>query len=253
MIIRTEAVVLRSIDYGETSEIVTLLTRERGKITVMAKGSRRSGSRFGSALQPTSYVQAVFYHKSSRSIQTLSECSHVRSFHGITRSLDALSAGLRIVELAHALMQVEERSAHVFDLLVSSLERLSRTPAFTDNVLHHFQLRFASALGFSPDLDRDALDALPEQGGLLSLETGAVMPLDAGRATTVRRATRTALRAFAVCSRADLDTVMRMRIDEPVSRELERLIEDYFRYHVQDAYPTRSARIVGQMRGSVQG
>lgn len=247
MIIRTEAIVLRSIDYGETSEIVTLFTRQMGKLAVMAKGARRAGSRFGSSLQPTSYTQVVFYHKGSRSVQTLTESSHVRSFHGIMRDLESVSYGLRIVELVYALMQEQEENPMVFNLLLEVLERLSRTPAYTENLFHFFQLRFATVLGFAPDIQKEALEALPGHGGLLSLETGAVLPAGSTEGRTVRRASRTALRAFAILARADLETAVRMRTNRKVMNELSRLIEDFFRYHVEDAYPTRSTRIVGQM------
>lgn len=248
MIIRTEAVVLRSIDYGETSEIVTLFTREKGKLAVMAKGARRAGSRFGASLQPTSYTQVVFYHKPSRSVQTLTESGHVRSFHGITRDLTTLSCGLRIVELVYSLMQEMEQNPVVFNLLVEVLDRLSRSPVRTANLFHFFQLRFASVLGFAPDIRRDDLDTIPEGGGQLSLETGAIQwgPSGSGAA---RRASRRALRAFGVLARADLDTAMRMRLDASLVDELDHLIEEFFRYHVEDAYPGRSSRIISQMLG----
>lgn len=248
MIIRTEAVVLRSIDYGETSEIVTLFTREKGKLAVMAKGARRAGSRFGSSLQPTSYTQVVFYYKPGRSVQTLSESTHVRSLHGITRDLPTLSYGLRIVELVHALLQDHEQNPMVFNLLVDVLDRLSRSPARMPNLFHFFQLRLASILGFAPDIQREDLEGIPNEGGYLSLETGAVLRTSEG-AGAARRASRRALRAFGVLARTDLDTAMRMRLRPELIDELEELIEEFFRYHVEDAYPSRSSRIIGQMLG----
>lgn len=247
MIVRTEAVVLRSIDYGETSQIVTLFTRDHGKLAVMARGSRRAGSRFGSTLQPMSYTQVVYYYKPSRSVQTLSESSHVRYLHGLLRDLEALGYGLRIVELVHALMQEHEQNVSVFSLLVDVLERLSRTPASTENLFHYFQLQFASRLGFAPDVDRQALEQVPETGGVLSLETGAVMVDGSATGSGLRRASRSALRAFAVFARADIDTALRMRARPDVMAEVSRLIEDFLKYHVEDAYPTRSSRIVGQI------
>ncbi len=238
---------LRGIDYSETSRIVTLFTRRKGKVTVMAKGARRTNSRFGSTLQPMSYTQVVFYYKGSRGIQTLSESSHVRVFHGITRSLDGLSYGLRIVELVYALLQDEEQNPTVFNLLVEVLERLGRTGTRLENLFHFFQLRLAAVLGFAPDVDREAVEQVPESGGVIALDTGSILSSDPGDAGGVCRASRRALRAFAVIARADLETVMRMRIDERTSPELSRLIEDFLRYHVEDAYPTRTTRIVGQM------
>ena len=62
-----------------------------------------------------------------------------------------------------------------------------------------------------------------------------------------RRASRTALRAFAIFARADLDTVMRMRLPPDIRRETTVLIEDFLRYHVEDAYPSRSDKIISQL------
>ncbi len=248
MILQTEAFVLRSIDYGETSRIVTLFTKQRGKVAVMAKGARRSGSRFGSSLQPMSYTHVVIYYKPSRNVQTLSESSHLHFFDGITRNLESVSCGLRIVELVHALMQEEERSPRAFDLVLEVLDRLNRTFERVDNLLYYFQLRFASVLGFAPDVDRDVLDDLADSG-CLSLETGTILPFRHAPAGTVRAASRQALRAFAVCAQADLEHVMRMNLSPKLRLELGRLIDDYLRYHVEDAYPTRTAKIVSQMLG----
>jgi DNA repair protein RecO (recombination protein O) len=246
MILQTNAVVLRSIDYGETSQIVTLFTRQRGKVAAMAKGARRSGSRFGSSLQPMSYSHVVIYYKQSRGVQTLSESSHVHFFDGITRSLERLSCGLRIVELVHALMQEEEQNSSAFNLVIQALERLNRTCERTDNLLFYFQLRFASILGFAPDIDRDALEHVSDSG-VLSLENGTILPQRPPGSRAIRAASRKSLRAFAVCALADLETVMRMRLNPSTSLEVGRLVDDYLRYHVEDAYPTRAAKIVGQM------
>lgn len=246
MILQTEALVLRSIDYGETSRIVTLFTRQRGKVAVMAKGARRSGSRFGSSLQPMSYTHVVIYYKPSRGVQTLTESSHVHFFDSITRDLARVSCGLRVVELVHALMQDEEQNASAFDLVLEVLERLNRTVERTENLLFYFQIRFASVLGFEPDIHREALDNLSDVG-VLSLESGTILPQRRDGDRSIRSASRQALRAFAVCARADLETVMRMRLDAATTRELSRLIDDYLRYHVEDSFPTRTAKIVSQM------
>lgn len=246
MILRTEAIVLRSMDYGETSRIVTLFTRTRGKIAVLAKGARHPKSRFGSTLQPMSHTQVVFYYKTTRDLQTLSESTHLDLFHNIGRDLEKIAVGLRCVELVHALMQQEEHNPVVFDLLLQVLHRLDTAETNVPNLRAYFQLKMAAVLGFAPDIDRDCVQALPEEGGMLALDTGAILPPVAAPRAGVR-ASRTALRAFAICARADLDAVMRMRVAPETGPELERLVEDYLRYHLEDAYPTRSSRVIGQL------
>lgn len=249
MIIRTEAIVLRAMEYRETSQIVTLFTRERGKMAVLAKGARLLKSRFGSSLQPMSYTQVVFYYKPTRGLQTLSESAHVQPFHNISRDLEKISIGLRMVELVYALMQEEEQHPQVFNLLVEALSRLDESDAHAANLLPYFQMRLGTALGFAPDIDREKVEHLPDEGGVLALDTGAIL-LPEAAPPAARRASRTALRAFAIFARADLDTVMRMRLDANTRRTVNTLVEDFLRYHVEDAYPSRSDKIIGQLLGN---
>jgi len=246
MIVRTEAVVLRAMNYGETSQIVTLFTRDRGKVSVLARGARVPKSRYGSTLQPGSYIQAVLYYKPGRDLQNLSETSHVRAFLNTAQNLEHITLALRIVELTNALMQQEQYHPMVFNLLVQTLERLNDADARTGNLLPYFQLRLASILGFSPAIDRESVQALPEEGGLLLLDSGTIMGFGTAYSAW-RRASRAALRAFAICARASLDDVMRMNLQPDVRTELDRLVEDYLRFHFEEAYPSRSARIIRQI------
>lgn len=250
MIIRTEAVVLRSMKYSETSRIVTLFTREKGKISVLAKGARQTKSRFGSSLQPMSYTQVVFYYKASRGLQTLTESSHVVPFHHIARDLARISTGLRVVELVNAVMQQEEQNPLVFNLLLQVLHRLDAAPEHAENLLPYFQLKLSAVLGFAPSIDREDVLRLSESGGLLLLDTGEILPYGETQRAG-RGASREALRAFAICARAELDAVMRLTLAPDVFLELDMLVEDFLRYHLEDAYPSRSSRVVEQMRSSM--
>jgi DNA repair protein RecO (recombination protein O) len=248
-IIRTEAVVLRSLDYGETSQIVTLFTREKGKLGVMAKGARRPKSSFGATLQPMAYTQVVFYYKPTRTLQTLSESSHVESFHSLRRDLESITVGLRIVELVDALMEEEDAQPEVFTLLVRTLRRLDIAETRVTNLWLYAQLRLARMLGVAPAVERDRVEAVTGDEGLLSLADGGVYP-DSGRDAAPaepRRASRAALRAYAVCARADLDTVMRLEMTPAVRREVQALVRDFLRYQFDDAYPDRSRSVIAQI------
>lgn len=250
MIVRTEAIVLRSIKYGETSRIVTLFTREKGKLAVMAKGARLTKSKFGSTLQPTAYTQVVFYYRPTRELQTLSESSYVEPFLNIHENLEKLSIGLRIVELTGALMQVEDAQPQVFNLTVEALRRLNAAQARATNVLPYFQLHLTAALGFAPTVERSAVERLPDEGGRLLLKSGRPAPprSDAAAAPDAeRRASRAALRAYAIFARAALDDVMRMELTPALRSEVQGLIDAYLRYHIQEAYPSKSSRVIAEL------
>ena len=239
MILRTEAVVLRSIPYSETSQIATLFTREKGKLSVMAKGSRRPKSRFGSTLQVFSVVQAVVYYRATRTLHTLSECSH-----SLVMQLDdlaQLTTAYRMVELTQALTQSEEQNPELFDLLVTLLARLQQPHASTMLLGLYYEMQLACALGFDPSFDREAVRSLPKDGGTLHLDDGKIESGLAQSATSVR-GSWAALRAFAILSRAELDVIVQMTT--PALDEVTELVTRYVRHHVAEAYPDRAQKVI---------
>jgi DNA repair protein RecO (recombination protein O) len=154
---------------------------------------------------------------------------------------------MRSLELVDALMQSDQALPPVLDLLVSVLDVLDTASDGAANAWPWFALHLASLLGLSPRVDRASLERIPDDGAWLMLETGSVA---AERGTgEALRAGRAALRAFGVSARADLATAMRMRMDAPVRHELERLVDGYMRYHVEDAWPERAARVFGRLHG----
>lgn len=245
-IFRTEAVVLRKMDYRETSQIVTLFTREMGKVTVLAKGARQAKSQFGSTLQPLSHIQAVVYHKPTREIQTLGETSHLNLFTGIGAGLEKLTVGLQVVELIHAVVQVEEQNEPVYALLLDTLFQLEHAESKLENIWLFFQIQLASMLGFQPYIEKEDVEAITERYGYLALETGAIHPrVVAG--VQARKASRSALRAFAILSRANIDVVMRMQMSGEVCHEVSVLMDSYLRFHLEDALPSRSVKVIAQL------
>ncbi len=244
MIVRTDAVVLHSFDYGETSRIVRLLTRQHGVIGVMARGARRPTSQFGSTLQPASYVQAVYYFRPGRGLQTLKEAAHVIRWRRLTRDVDRVTMALRVVEVAR--LVVEEGEAHplALDLAVRTLEFLETADDRAAIAVPWFQLRLAALLGFAPDVQRDDVLAVGEDGGRLVLQTGTVASRAGGEGV---RASRAALRAFAVLARTGLDTVGRMRLTPEVRREVEGLVDAYVRLQTDTTFPERVRTVADQL------
>ena len=245
MIVRTDAVVLRSFDYGETSRIVTLLTRQHGVVGAMAKGARRPTSTFGSTLQPAGYVQAVYYYKEGRGLQTLKEVSHLRRFPRLTTDLDRVSLALRVLEITRALLDEGEPHPLVLEAVARTLTYLDVAEDRLSNALPWFQLKMATLLGFAPDLHRAELDALPDAGGVLLLETGGVRSEADGPRQA--EASRAALRAFAVFARADLEMAGRMRLAPEVRSEVQGLVDTYLAVHTEDRVPDRVRRVASEI------
>jgi DNA repair protein RecO (recombination protein O) len=257
MIVRTEAVTLRTFRYGETSLIASLFTRYAGRVSVLARGARGPKSRFGASLQPMTYVEALYSHKPTRSLQTLREASHVIRFPHLSTDLTRLTPALRMVELTSALTEEGEPNVPLFNLLTESLQGANAAPGRPENALYYFEMRLAALLGFSPQFAKSDVEAVTDEGGALTLTTGDI---EAHAATRVaeqserygvgrqRIASRSVLRAFAVATRASLRDVLRLRLTDDESRELSDLIEAYLRFHVDDAYPSRSDEVRSALR-----
>ena len=256
MIVRTDAVVLRTLDFSETSRIVTLLTRSHGVVGALARGARRPTSQFGSTLQPMAAIEVVFYHRPGRGLQTLKETSHIVRWQHLTSDFERVPLGLRAVEVARGVLGEGEAHPLALDLLIRTLAYLDSAEA-PANAVPWFQLRLASLLGFAPDVQRDDVLALGDAGTLL-LESGAVVPLDAdGPADSYLdgrrsfgggvRASRAALRAFAILARTDLDTAGRMRLDRAVRREAEGLVDAYLRTHTDSPFREKVRDVADQI------
>lgn len=250
MILRTDAIVLRAFDYGETSQIVALYTRQQGRVSVMARGSRRPKSTFGSTLQPMSYVQAVYYHRPTRDLQTLKETHHVVRLPRLARDIERLGAGFRIVELLRGLTEPGEANPLLFNLALHALLNLDAAEQRPLNALPHFQLRMAGILGFAPNVRKEDVLAVPDEGGSLALDRGTIHASRSGQLHL--GASREALRAFAVFARTDLETALRMQLTSDVLDETLRLIDAYVRHHVEGRYPDRADAVMRSLR-QVQG
>ena len=260
MIIRTDAVVLRTMDYGETSRIATLLTRSHGVVGMLARGARRPTSQFGSTLQPMSAVEVVFYHRPGRGLQTLKETAYMVRWRGLTADFARVPLGLRAVEVARAVLGEGEAHPLALDSLVRTLAYLDSAdePA---NAVPWFQLRLAALLGFAPDIQREDVLALGDEGTLL-LESGAVAPLggaesDPGFGGTSGfgggvRASRAALRAFAVFARTDLDVAGRMALTREVRREAESLVDGYLRTHTDSPFREKVREVTDQLDAGLE-
>ncbi len=149
MILNTEAVVLHTRRFSETSLIVTLLTRERGKITVLARGAFRPKSKYASVLQPMGYLRLIFYWKEGRDLQTLSAAETIERFPRLASSLEKMTAGLTILELVNACLHDDGAHPQLFSDLVSALRGLDQPNVQESAVTLWFMARLANELGYA--------------------------------------------------------------------------------------------------------
>ncbi|HEX4992065.1 MAG TPA: DNA repair protein RecO [Rubrobacteraceae bacterium] len=188
---RSKGIVLRSIRYGEADRILDLYTCDAGLVSAIAKGIRRTRSRFGARLEPLSCVDFVAYH--GRTLDTVTQAEVLRSFHGVREDLARFEAAAGMVGLVRALSGGDEADRRVFNLLYNGLDALERGDSGFDSVEAAFGLKLSMLAGYAPQLDdclscgiklNEAPEPLyfaPNHGGVLCQEcrtvTGDTFPI----------------------------------------------------------------------------
>jgi len=149
---KADAIVLRTVDFSETSLVVTLFTREFGKIGALAKGGRRLKGPFESALDVLARCRIVFLHKASEALDLLTEAKLQRRFRPAGRDLFGLYAGYYVAELLAGLTHEDDPHPELFNLADETLEALSGGEPVARRVIR-FELGALRLLGHRPSLD----------------------------------------------------------------------------------------------------
>ena len=160
---KATALVLRVVDWSESSAIVTLFTREFGKLGAIAKGARRLKGPFESALDLLAVCRIVFLHKSSDALDLLTEAKLHRRFRPPGHELVSLYAGYYVAELLLELTDEDDPHPELFDVAEQTLLELSQGGAVAGLILR-FELTTLRLLGHLPSLSQcaDCSDAVKE-------------------------------------------------------------------------------------------
>jgi DNA repair protein RecO (recombination protein O) len=156
-IYRDDGIVLRTQKLGEADRIVTLLARRAGRVRAVAKGVRRTKSRFGARLEPFTHVDLLLY--TGRSLDVITQADTVRPYgKPFTADYPRYTAGTAMLETAEKLTPVEKEPAmRQFLLLVGGLRALGEGAHDPRLVLDAYLLRSLAVAGFAPALDECAV------------------------------------------------------------------------------------------------
>lgn len=148
MLGKSEGIVLRTHDYGEGNKILTIFTKELGKIGVMAQGARKTKSRFSAVSQP--FIHALFFfHMGTSGLATLSQADLFQSFSKVKGDLYKTSYASYITELTDRIVEDRQRNPVLFGLLLESLKHIENGKDF-EIVTRIYELKILSLYGFNP-------------------------------------------------------------------------------------------------------
>ena len=150
---QTTAIVLRTIDFSETSLIVTLLTRDFGRLSALAKGAYRPKGSFEGSLDLLAVCRVVVIRKNSDALDLLTEAKLQRRFRGAERSLERLYAGYYMAEMLRLLTDNHDPHPDLYDLTINTLAQIDGDGPVASS-LAYFDAQALRLLGHAPATDR---------------------------------------------------------------------------------------------------
>ena len=241
MIIKTDAIVLKSFDFRETSRIVTFFTKDHGKIKGILKGIRKNSKKFGSHVDRFTINEIIYYHYSRSDLHLVSHCDLKQFFFAIREDYKRTIAANYVLELVDSLMPSEEVNPEVYQLMLDYLESL-QTIADIDKLVHIFQIKILLLSGFSPHIDSCVKCQRPITGrARFSLSSGGLI-------CPVCPTTET---SFSLISKGTVSSILhieqnawvksiRLGLTPTVKKELKYVLNNFLVYHLER--PLKSSR-----------
>ncbi|HEX8968735.1 MAG TPA: DNA repair protein RecO [Chloroflexota bacterium] len=240
---RTPAVILKRMDLGEADRIVTLFSRDEGKIRAVARGARRTTSRSAGHLEPFTLSDVLF--AAGRELDVISQVDTLEAFRTVREDLELTTHAYYLAEVVDLLTEDRMENRAVFDILVDGLHLLGEI-ADSRLVLIVFHLRLLEALGYRPEL-RECVSCRaeiePERNQFSPQAGGVLCPACGPREPSARALGTSALKLLRFVQNTRGERVV--NAPPQISREAEAVLRDYAEHIVERRFrsPALMARI----------
>lgn len=244
MIVHSEAIVFRSVDFRESSKIVTLFTRERGKVAVMVHGAKKPKNRFTGLMEVGNLLHVVFYHKASRSVQTLSKAEYVEKHLNLRVDFEKMATSVSAIELITQLLQDGEVNRDLFGFTRRFLVWLDQTEQPPRLVFPYLQLRLADLMGLGIRNEADREDG-GEGANYLNVQTGCI-----SAESSAGDAWRLTQNQLSYVHHAMLDRsggLFAVPFMKGELKSLIRMLDRYLQYHLEGLKDRKSDAVFEQM------
>tara|TARA_B100000029_G_scaffold516797_2_gene634417 strand:+ start:2535 stop:3326 length:792 start_codon:yes stop_codon:yes gene_type:complete len=244
----SEAIILKRIPLGDTSLLVTVYSRNFGKVKLVARGARGPKSKIASALQPFCIVTVIFNQRPNRELQNLSKIEVGSFFRNIGEDLSKVGYASAVCELVDRLVLGEEPGHELFNLMFETLQAIDLGPSEACEVLFwRFQLEFAYIYGAGPEFSncRGCTKPLQDKEVNFSLAEGGVLCRACqGQDSNTMRLSLGTIRFLSRVCEMPRDRLNRLKPLKASRAEIKRLIKAYYLYQMDDRYDLKSLKFL---------
>lgn len=218
---QVEGLVIRHADVGERDRIVTLFTREQGKLNLVARGARRPGSTLGPRVQML--TRGRFQCVSRRSLHLMTQAETIESYSSLKNDLWSMACGLYLAELVDASTVEGAPQRGLYELITAALA-LANTGRAAEVLLRYCEVRSLECLGFCPSLRQCVscgAELHPVENAMSATLGGALCPACAAACPDGRPLSVDALKVLRFWLVQPMEVASRIRLDAVLSSELE--------------------------------
>lgn len=228
--LRVEAVILRHTDWGEADRLLSLFTREAGKLRAVAKGARKLRSRKAGHLEP--FMRSALMLARGRDMWIVTQAETVDAYLPLREDLNLTGYAAYVIELLDRFTYEEGENRSLYALVVDTLGRLS---AGTDIFLtvRYYEIRLLDLLGFRPELFYcvECQNEIKPQDQFFSAASGGVLCPNCGpRVAGSRPVSMQALKYLRHYQRSSFTEAARAVVPEKAQREMEALLQHYLTF-----------------------
>lgn len=248
---RVEAIVLKHSDFGEADRLLTLYTRELGKVRAIAKGARKARSRKAGHIEPFTRVSLLLAQ--GRSLHIVSQAEAQDNHAALHEDLVALGYASYVVELLDKFTYDEDEHRGLYRLLRDTLPRLNHGTD-VEVAVRYYEVRLLDLLGFRPELHHclNCKREIQAEDQFFSTQQGGVLCPNCGRdVPPAHPISMLALKYLRHFQRSTYPQASRVKIDERVRLELETLMNHYLTYLLERSL--NSPRFLRRMRNEARG
>ena len=158
MIINTDAIVLKTFSYGETSLISRCFTKDKGKISFIIKGAKSKKNLISPYFQPLSYINIIYKENEKRELQIVSKVSFVQIWTKIPLSLKKMSLSQSILEISDFTLEKNDPYTNLFNILIETFQSLENEDLNENIVFWYYECKILSEMGFMINIE-DSFDS----------------------------------------------------------------------------------------------
>ncbi len=254
--IRTEGVILRRKNFGETDRLLTIFTRKLGRVNAIAKAVRKPTSRKTGHVEP--FMRSMLLIAKGKNLHILTQAETIDAYIPLRENLTGIGYGAYVVELLDAFTYEEGSNLTLYKLLISTLEHLSRGDA-PEIVLRYYELRLLDIVGFRPEFFScvECGKEIREENQYFSGKLGGVVCPTCGenkRGNHLRRISPRALKYLRHFQRNPYPAVKDVRVPPALIPEIEGTMRAYLVYILERNLNSPDfIELVGRLKGELRG